>query len=237
MKKLSVSQLKTFNWDKARRAGEHLLWIKDFDWSPAMTAGNIYEEILCRSSIKKQDIMTTYEEVKQSEYAISQKHCYRDKEWNMLSDVYDETRTLVHNLCKNSEDLHIDVQETQKYVECELLWYDFCWYIDVYNTDCIIDIKTISKAKNLDTVSQYSKLSHNDEYELQLWFYMYATWTEFAKIVEVNWFQYQRPPKEWTRKIIEYVRTPEMDNKRLTWIWQRLKEMQYIYDNHRFNPN
>ena len=206
--KFSVSQLKKYNADPASWAGQYILWIWSFDANKNTLAGKMFEEYLTTKNVDR--------------FMMENKEKH--------PEIFDDAYLLYENFVKNSDWLQMEVWQLQVKVEWDIAGHNFVGYIDNLTDERIEDIKTTSSAKNLESVSMFSWLSNGDEYELQLRVYMYLLWRDKARIIEVNGFQYQKPPKDWTRKIIEYHRTEEMDQKRLKFIETKCWEMQGLLD-------
>jgi len=224
MKKFSVSQLKKYNANPAERAWSYILWIKNYSDNANTIAWVLFEERYTQKKLTKDPENWEKKVNERSKNKIS-----------VLETEEEQTKAILlfESLKSNSEWLETEVWLIQQYVDGKIAGFDFCGYIDNVTDEWIEDYKTIAKAKNLGTLSQYSWMTCGDEYELQLRVYMYLTWRSKARIIEVNGFEYKKPPTDWYVKIIEYIRTKEMDVKRLAFVTEKCGEMQKYYEQFR----
>jgi len=211
MKKYSVSQIKKFNANPAERAGKYILWIKCATNDEAFALWNLAEYRLCNH--------------------IDDYELLKDYVWLDVAKViewYDVIK-------KNAEWLDKIDGETQLFVEWNIWDHKLIWYIDILQGDTIIDIKTSRYlSKEWWWVNMRSGLTSFEEYELQLWFYMKATWKRKAKIVEVAKHDYKNKWEWHSRQVIDFNRTDEMDKKRTKRSLDLLNQMQELHNKFKF---
>lgn len=206
---LSVSQLKTYNASKAKRAGQYILWIQDF----------IENDALWLWQLAEYRLMTG-----EDDYSILDKANIQDME-----KTIQEYDTIKHN----AKWLEIPKWATQVKVEWDLLGQRFVWYIDLVTEDTIIDIKTSRYLTKVDDKSKnmWSGLSSYDEYRLQLRVYMKLTGKQKSQIIEVAKHRYKDDNPR--HQILQVDMSEELDQEMTVKRQPIVDEMMELYRQHK----
>ena len=202
--KISISQIKTAHASIAKRAGQYILWIKEDFESDSLPLGNMFENWLITG--KDNDELL---------------------KWVVDLDKFNEN---YQNLKHNTKGLEVPVWEYQKKIEGELFGLPYVWYIDIFNDDCIYEIKTVSKVISVewDYPNMRSWLSYMDEYKLQMRAYMKTTWVKKAKIIAIGKFLYKDERSD--HKIIDIDWSDELDQEMTRKFTPTVDKMKDLYN-------
>ena len=211
MKNYSISQFKLFHKSQAERAWKYILWLPTQGfWVESMIVWNIIETYIT--------IWWEIDDIIENQYRRS------NKNWRTYDKKKIESKVRWW-LLNWAEGLKIK-WEYQVKVDMPLHWKKMLWYIDVLQWDTIIDIKTTWRKVSIDT-DWFYWMSKQEEYELQLWYYMKATNKRKAKIIEIITFEYEK----WKSiEPIEYEmnRTEGIDEKRSKRTKEKIEVMDKI---------
>ena len=202
--KLSISQIKKFAKSPSQWAGQYILWIKDEFKSDAM------------------DIWTALHKYIQT-WNI-------DTAYNCLVNVDDKEKAVeqLDILIDNAAEFDIPKWEHELQCNGKLFWFDCMGYIDILTEDEVIDIKTVSTlSKPDDKPGMWQKYNNYEEYKLQAYFYMIATWKKKARILELMKKKFKTKSVHW--QWIEF--NLEDIEKEVTEKWKPyVEEMYSIYN-------
>ena len=204
--KLSISQIKKFAKSPSQWAGQYILWIKDEFSSDAMDVGTALHKF-----IETWNVNTAY---------------------NCLVNVDDKEKAVeqLDILIDNVAEFEIPKWEHELKCHGKLFWFDCMGYIDILTEDEVIDIKTVSSlSKPDDKPGMWQRFNNYEEYKLQCYFYMVATWRKKARILELmkKKFKTDSVPWQW----IVFSLEDEDIEKEVTEKWKPyVEEMYSIYN-------
>ena len=202
--KISVSQIKKFAKSPSQWAGQYILWIKDEFSSDAMDIGTALHSYI--ETWSKGEAYNKLLSVDNKEKAVEQ------------LDI----------LIKNLEEFEIPQGERELKCNGKLFWFDCVGYIDLLTDDEAIDFKTVSSlSKPDDNPWMWQRFNNYEEYKLQAYFYMIATWRKKARILELmkKEFKTKKVPWQWIEFNLEDI------EKEVTEKWKPYVEDMYnIYN-------
>lgn len=209
--RLSVSCIKTYCWSKSKFAWSYILWVKDTFENDSLALGKMFEEWLVTG--KDNWDLVQDKEVVNSEKFIKQ---------------YDALKF-------NARGIPFKKWDTQVEVKGELFWHEFIWYIDNLTEERVEDIKTICYlSKPEDSKNDRSGMNYQEEYELQIFLYLYMTWRTKWRILEVSKFPYKN---KIVNQVIEFHMTDEWKDKMLKKLEPIITDMYALYDSFTINKN
>ncbi len=174
--KISVSQIKKFAKSPSQWAGQYILWIKDEFTSDAMDIWNALHKFIQTWNI--------------------------DTAYNFLVNVDDKEKAVeqLDILIENLAEFEIPKWEHELQCFGKLFWFDCMGFIDLLTEEEVIDIKTVSSlSKPDDKPGMRQAFNNYEEYKLQAYFYMIATWKKKARILELmkKKFKTKSVPWQW----------------------------------------